>query len=212
LRQTTPVAAAVASPHGALIVVIDYRCGRATPGRYVLSMPHRRRYWCLHFSGEADDRFAMALGRKGRRRRDVCLVRIGLGRRATVDAGFASSQILSEQLNNLNKKPYDGQDEYQGRQSHPICGNTEDDGTGQSQDSPHLSPSRCASSHKGSGKCVAVDYKRQTIIVPPKVAGSVAAKTDLVVAGSGAGSKLKQATELGVEVIDEDEWLARVKA
>ena len=43
-----------------------------------------------------------------------------------------------------------------------------------------------------------------------KVAGSVSKKTDLVVAGPGAGSKLKDAQKHGVKVLSEDEWFALV--
>jgi DNA ligase (NAD+) len=45
-----------------------------------------------------------------------------------------------------------------------------------------------------------------------KTAGSVSKKTDLVVAGPGAGSKLKKAQELEIEVISEDDWFDLVGA
>jgi DNA ligase (NAD+) len=54
------------------------------------------------------------------------------------------------------------------------------------------------------------EAKAQAERLGARAAGSVSAKTDLVVAGPGAGSKLKKAEDLGIRVIGEAEWAAIV--
>ncbi|MBL8546859.1 MAG: NAD-dependent DNA ligase LigA [Hyphomonadaceae bacterium] len=77
---------------------------------------------------------------------------------------------------------------------------------------------RAATSSKVSGLTVVFtgtlekmtrdEAKARAISLGAKVSGSVSKKTDLVVAGPGAGSKLAEAEKHGVKVIDEDAWIA----